>query len=83
MTKKEFELSKCEGKVSKFTLTSGITLNGMIAAFFPEEPDTYFYVATGNVQVFRSLREKRNLAEMKQLCVQINLSNIVSAEILK
>ncbi|MFL5752988.1 MAG: hypothetical protein ACJ76F_06245 [Bacteroidia bacterium] len=83
MTKGEYVVCNQQGRFATFKLTSGISINGMISDFFPDEPETYYYVATGNMQAFKSLLEKKQFAEMKQLCVQINPSNIISAELIK
>jgi hypothetical protein len=80
MEKTEYIISQYEGKRAKFKLTSGVTLNGMISPFFPDEPETYYYVATGNIQAFKLLMKKKNFSEMKQLCVRINLTNITEVE---
>jgi hypothetical protein len=81
MTKSEYVVNRCQGKMATFRLSSGITLHGMVAAYFPDEPHKFYYVATGNVNAFRSMLRNKNYAEMRQLCVQINPANIVSAEV--
>jgi hypothetical protein len=80
MTNEQYTSSKLEGEHCIFRLINGASVTGIVAAFFPNENDNYFYVSSGNIPAFKAAAKRRNFQDMRKLCVPIDLSYITHAQ---
>jgi hypothetical protein len=80
MTKEEYDLSGNDCYRCKFTLVDNKTEIGIIATFFPDEPDNYYLVKSYHMIDFEKHKEKNDYLLMKSLCNSIDLRDLLKVE---
>ena len=72
------ELLNCSNKFSEFSFADGTKVRGII--FYFHESPQYQFLPEGNMKEFNKFDNEGDEEKMKQLCWDITLEDIVSAE---
>jgi hypothetical protein len=77
MNPSTYLMSKDYGRYCKFTFKNGEMRKGVIREFFLQECGKYYFVPSHNMLEFQKYQEDMNQEKMKELCVLIDLAEIV------
>lgn len=82
MTEHEYNSSECFNRHSKFIFKNGQVEYGVVLPFLKDEPTKYQLVRSSNLREFKQVEKSGDIEQLRRLCVDVDLDDLIAVELL-